>query len=144
MAEKDRYVFRPVVSCCLLAALGVLVLLSGLKQIMRLDGAWVLLGVALVIVAGFMLTGVYMLSRCAVIMDDRGVRVRGLGSTGDWQEIRWMEVTEVTLRAEPRRGRMGGDVMIVIRSRSGEAIEIIRNEQTQAMLRRYSPVPVPE
>ena len=141
MAE-DRYVFRPVALCAVLTAMGLLVLLSGLKQIMKLDGAWVLLGVALVIVAGFMFTGVYLLSRCAVIMDDRGVRVRG--SAGDWQEIRWVEVTEVMLRAEPRRGRMGGDVMIVIRSRSGEAIEIIRNERTQAMLHRYSPVPVPE
>lgn len=142
MAEKDRYAFRPIVLCCLLAALGVLVLLSGLKQIMRLDGAWVLLGVALVIAAGFMFTGVYVLSRCAAIIDEQSVRVREIA--GEWQEICWADVTEVTLRAEPRRGRMGGDVMLVIRSRSGESIEIIRNERTQAMLRRYSPVPVPE
>lgn len=141
MAE-DMYVFRPVALCAVLTAMGLLVLMSGLKQIVRLDGAWVLLGVALVIAAGFMFTGVYVLSRCAVITNEQRVRVRGIA--GDWQEICWVEVTEVTLRAEPCRGRMGGDVMLVIRSRSGETIELIRNERTQAMLRRYSPVPVPE
>lgn len=141
MAE-DRYVFRPVALCAVLTAMGLLVLLSGLKQIMRLDGAWVLLGVALVIAAGFMFTGAYALSRCAVMIDEQSVRVREIA--GDWREICWVDVTEVTLLAEPRRGRRGGAVMFVIRSRSGESIEIIRNERTQAMLRRYSPVSVPE
>lgn len=141
MAE-DRYVFRPVALCAVLTAMGLLVLLSGLKQIMKLDGAWVLLGVALVIAAGFMFTGAYVLSRCAVMIDEQSVRVREIA--GDWREICWVDVTEVTLMAEPRRGRRGGAVMFVIRSRSGENIEIIRNERTQAMLCRYSPVSVPE
>lgn len=139
---EDRYVFRPVALCAVLTAMGLLVLLSGLKQIMRLDGAWVLLGVALVIAAGFMFTGAYVLSRCTVMIDEQSVRVREIA--GDWREICWVDVTEVTLMAEPRRGRRGGAVMFVIRSRSGENIEIIRNERTQAMLCRYSPVSVPE
>ena len=60
------------------------------------------------------------------------------------REIRWAEVADVTLRAEPRRGRTGGSAIFIISSSGGETIQVIRNARTQAMLRRYSPVPIPE
>ena len=142
MGQTERYEFRPVVLCAICGFFGLLLLGAGLKQIMTLDHLRMLLGVVLLIAVGFLFVAVYLLSRCAVIIDDQGVRVCGIA--GEWREIRWPEVAEVTLRAEPRQGRRGGDVMLVIRSRGGEIIEVIRNERTQAMLRRYSPVSVPE
>lgn len=142
MGKAERYVFRPIVLCAICGFFGLLLLRAGLKQIMTLDHLRMLLGVALLIAVGFLFVAVYLLSRCAVIIDVQGVRVCGIA--GEWREIRWSEVLEITLRADPRQGRMGGDAMIVIRSRSGESIEVIRNERTQAMLRRYCLVPVPE
>ena len=142
MDKAERYVFRPVVLCAICGFFGLLLLGAGLKQIMTLEHQRMLLGVVLLIAAGFLLVAIYLLSRCAVIIDDQGVRVCGIA--GERQEIRWSEVVEITLRAEPRQGRMGGAVMLVIRSRSGETVEVIRNERTQAMLRWYCPVPVPE
>lgn len=142
MAEKDRYAFRPVALCSVLALGCALLIWCGLQQVMMLDGARLALGVVLLIAAGLLFVAAYLLGHAAVIIDSQGVRVREIA--GDWREIRWAEVTEVTLRAEPRSGRTGGSAMFVIRSRGGATIQVIRNERTQAMLRRYSPVPIPE
>lgn len=142
MTRDDRYAFRPVALCSLLALSGVMLLLLGLWLITMLRDEMMALALIVLFASGLVFLGVYLLGRCAVIMDAQGVRTRG--SVGDWQEVRWTDVVSVS--SEPAaHGRKTGDrTMLVIRSGSGVAVWVIRNEHTLAMLRRYSPATVPE
>ncbi|MBQ7848199.1 MAG: hypothetical protein IJ343_00550 [Clostridia bacterium] len=142
MGREDCYAYRPVALCSVLTACGLLLLLSGLKLIMALRGMRMVLGLLLLIVAGFLFLGVYLLSRCAVIVDAQGIRTHEI--VGDWREIRWPDVISVSQRYEKRSGRTGGSVMLTVKSRDGDDVEVIRNDRTLAMIRRYSPVPVIE
>ena len=49
MAGKDRYAFRPVALCSVLALGCALLIWCGLQQVMMLDGVRLLLGVVLLI-----------------------------------------------------------------------------------------------
>lgn len=141
MERTERYAYRPVALCGVLTACGLLLLLTALRLIMALRGVRMVLGLLLLIAAGLLFLGVYLLSRCAVIVDAQGIRTREI--VGDWREIRWPDVTSVTQRCENRSGRMGGYVMLTVQGRNGEAVEVIRNDRTLAMIQRYSPVAIP-
>lgn len=142
MARDDRYVFWPVALCSLLGLGGVLLLLLGLWMITTFRDGMLALAVIVLIADGFLFLGVYLLGRCAVILDGQGVRLRGI--VGDWREVRWMDVVFISVGPVASNKKPGGRNMLIIRDRAGVAVEVIRNERTLAMLRRYSPVPVPE
>lgn len=142
MARDDRYVFWPVALCSLLGLGGVLLLLLGLWLITTFRDGMLALALIVLIADGFLFLGVYLLGRCAVLLDGQGVRLRGF--VGDWREIRWEDVASISVGAVASNKRPGGQTMLIIRDRAGVAVEVIRNERTLAMLRRYSPVPVPE
>ena len=94
MTRDDRYAFRPVALCSLLALSGVMLLLLGLWLITMLRDEMMALALIVLFASGLVFLGVYLLGRCAVIMDAQGVRTRG--SVGDWQEVRWTDVVSVS------------------------------------------------
>ncbi|MBQ2954028.1 MAG: hypothetical protein IJE07_10870 [Clostridia bacterium] len=140
MADEVRYSFRPVVLCSVLAISGLLLLGLGLALVMTLQQLQMLLGVLVLIVVGVLFVGVYVLSRCAEIIDAQGVRCREIA--GDWREVRWTDAVSVTRRHVPRSGRKGGYTMLVIRDCKGETVEVFCNERTAELVGRYAPVAI--
>jgi len=136
--RDERYAYRPVALCSVIAAGGLLLLLAGLRQIMALRGWRFMLGLALLVAAGLMFVGVYLLGQCAEILDAEGIRIREMN--GSWRQMRWEDAVDVSVKEGPKRGRSGGGyALLVVTTRTGEAFEVIRNERTLAMVRRYCP-----
>lgn len=69
---QERYVLRPVALCCILAAGCVLLLIAGLRLVMAIRGVRLVLGLVLLVASGLLFVGVYLLGRCAVIVDGQG------------------------------------------------------------------------
>lgn len=140
MQDRERYMLRPVALCCVLTAGGVLLLLLGLRLFMAIRGVRMILGLVLLIVSGLLFVGVYLLGRCAVIMDAERLRIRGFA--GDWRQMRWTEAAAVTRRYVPQHGRSGGCAMLVVTTRAGERFEVLQNDRTLMLLQKYCPVSI--
>lgn len=134
---QERYVLRPVALCCVLAAGGVLLLLLGLRLVMAIRGVRLVLGLALLVGSGLLFVGVYLLGRCAVIVDGQGIRIRE--AVGGWRQMRWSEAVSVSRKHVPRSGRSGGYTMLVITTCEKETFELIENERTRALVIQYGP-----
>ncbi len=137
MARKDRYAYRPIALCSVLALGGLLLLLLGLKQIMALRGPRLLLGLVLLFAAGLLFLAVYLLGRCAVIVDQQGVRDRRV--VGDWRLLRWEDIASVTRKHVVREGRTGGYTALVFIGRQGEEMEIVEKDEILALVGKYGP-----